>query len=96
VATYVAEQKNLLVFPNPASSVVNLQYTSVDQGVITLQLLDMNGRLISNLTGNFKPGTTTEHVDLSKLANAGYILQVTIDPSGASSTTHSFNIQKIK
>jgi len=96
VPAYLAEQQQLSVFPNPALSAVNLQYTSAGQGVLAYRLYDMNGKLITNASADFAPGTTIQNIDLSKLANAGYVLEVTIDHSGAAPSKYSYKIEKIK
>src|SRR4051812_41395359 len=48
VPTTSLTAKNLHVFPNPASDVVNLQYTSATNGILSCRLYDMTGKEISN------------------------------------------------
>ena len=89
-------QQQLKVFPNPATSIVNLQYTSNTRGALSYRLLDMSGKTVNTTTIDIAPGSNNGQVDVSALACATYMLDVTLD-SGAGKTEHAtFKIQKLK
>jgi hypothetical protein len=49
----LAEQFNLLLYPNPANNEVNILYNAGnEQGYITIEILDITGRLIDSYKAN--------------------------------------------
>ena len=88
--------KLLQVFPNPASSVVNIQYASPGQGTLSFRLLDLAGKVINNQTVNVTAGTTLQSVNVADLACATYILEVTADNGNTPKESTSYKIQKLK
>ncbi len=97
-STQVTEQrllKNLQVFPNPASTVVNLQYASSDMGSLSYRLLDMTGKEITSAVIDVKQGTATGQFSVAGLACANYMLEVTVNTAGTTERA-SYKIQKIK
>jgi type IX secretion system substrate protein len=86
----------LKVFPNPASSVVNIQYVSPGQGTLSFRLVDLAGKVISNQTAAVTGGTNLETVNVTDLACATYMLEVTVNNGNASSESTSYKIQKLK
>jgi len=84
------------VFPNPANSEVNLQYTAPADGTLSYSLLDMDGKLIKSNTAGVVSGTTTEQINVSELACATYMLEVTVNHGNSASEKTSYKIQKLK
>ena len=84
----------LQVFPNPASSVVNLRYAAPYAGVLEYRLVDQMGRVLDYKSIGVKQGINDQQVDLEGLACTSYILEITTHTPGAE--TVSFKIQKIK
>jgi len=63
------------VFPNPASSVVNVQMTLTDNTDVRIELLDLNGRvMLSENAGNVKQ--LNYQLNTSAVPNGVYILHV--------------------
>ena len=87
--------KQIRVFPNPASTVVNIEYTSATDAALTYRLMDMTGKVISTQKVNVTSGITTAHVSMQEVACASYMLEVTVD-SGVKSESTSYQIQKIR
>jgi hypothetical protein len=85
----------LQVFPNPATSLVNIQYSSQDAGTLTYKLTDMQSKVINTQTIKVAQGTTLEKVNVSELACATYMLEVTVISGNASPETISYKIQKL-
>lgn len=67
----------LSVFPNPASSTVHVQALETLTGDIQINVLDMFGKVVEqrNLSSGWLQGAT-EVLDLSRLINGLYIIQV--------------------
>ncbi len=96
VPNYSPIARQLKVFPNPASTVVNLQYSTQTAGTLFYKLMDLNGKIISRQTINVKEGATTEQINVSALACATYMLEVTVNTGNAQPENISYKIQKIK
>jgi len=86
----------LLVFPNPASSVLNIRYTSSSSGTLTCRLFDMAGRMILTNTTDVIPGITASQLNVSDLAVAQYLLEVTVGHSEGTTETNAYKIQKLQ
>jgi len=87
---------NLIVFPNPATSVVNLQYTSAGQGKLTYRLMDMAGQLIRSAAVDVKQGTTSEQINIAPLACATYLLEIAVNMEGNPTEMTTYKIDKLK
>lgn len=88
--------QNLQVFPNPASTMVNVQLTSLLQGTLSYKLMDMAGRVIINQSTLVKQSVTTEQLNIAELAAATYMLEVSFTENGAAKQTTSYKIDKLK
>ena len=84
------------VFPNPANTLVKLQYTSAIQGDLSYRLMDMAGRIVINHNAKVPQGVTLEQLDISELAAATYLLEVSFKANGATEEMTSFKIEKLK
>ena len=90
-----ALKDQLKVFPNPASTEVNIQYTAQTQGTLAYRLLDMNGKVFDKQTIQVTQGANAGQVNVKELACAAYMLEVTLT-AGESTERTSYKIQKIK
>ena len=84
------------VFPNPASDLVNIQCSSLSGTSLSWKLLDITGREISSRKMVVTNGQGASTVDLSAVAAALYILEVTIVSEDGTAETIPYKIQKIK
>jgi hypothetical protein len=87
--------QDLQVFPNPASSIVNIQFKSSLQGTLDYVLMDMIGKTIMNDAVDIKQGGAAAQVNIAALANASYMLKVTLSAGSKSKETTSYKIQKL-
>jgi uncharacterized delta-60 repeat protein len=78
---------NMLVYPSPAKDVLQIQLPEGMKGAISLQIFDMNGRLlkINNLASDGNALNTT--MDVSTLLKGVYILKAQV---GSTSVTSRF------
>ena len=88
--------RHLQVFPNPASTVVNLQLTSPTQGTLSYTITDMTGKVLGKHSLDIQPGTTTEQVDIKEFACATYLLNVSVSSDNSTPERFAYRIQKIK
>lgn len=74
----VNEQKNaLVVFPNPTSDNVTVEFENNKAGMVTFNLYTPLGQLVYSQTIYKTKGLTSEQINLSLLPDAAYILKVT-------------------
>ena len=95
VANNAAISNQLKVFPNPASSVVFFQYTSQRPGTLCYRLMDMTGKASITRTINIVQGNNEAQIDLTHLACATYLLEVTVNSGSGAGESISYKIQKI-
>lgn len=86
--------KQLLVFPNPATTVVNITYTATTNGTLSYRLMDVTGKMLLADTYKMNMQTLTTQVDITNLANAVYVLEVSI-ASEKGTTKSSYKIEKL-
>ncbi len=96
VATNTTVARQLSVFPNPATSVVNIQYSSATAVTLSYRLTDIAGKVVDKQIVNMEPGTSTSQVNVSTLACATYVLEVIINPGTNAAQSTSYKIQKLK
>lgn len=62
-------------FPNPSSDVIAVQISGLLEVDMTLQLFDMNGKLVKQSSVN--KGSTIAHIDVSTLYSGQYLVELT-------------------
>jgi len=76
----IKAKMELSVFPNPASDVVNVNYTLMEESLITISITDMSGkRVLSEKTVRASAGEYRRELDVSKLDEGNYILELRIN-----------------
>ena len=68
--------RNLNIFPNPASKVINVQYSLTDACKVTFRLSDMTGTLILIHSADGKTGENDQLIDISAFHPGIYLLQI--------------------
>lgn len=86
----------LAVFPNPASSVVNLRYTSATSGELNYRLMDIVGRVLITNSADISNGVTNLQLSIADLAAASYMLEVSFSVNGTTVDRTSYKIEKLK
>jgi len=67
------------VFPNPASTSVNIRYTIATPARAEIQLFNMLGRLVARSRGGVQPaGKYEESIDVSALKSGSYLARITL------------------
>lgn len=65
---------NFTAYPNPANDVLHLEYTTLEQGVASIQISDIAGKIISNESVNLNEGLNQHSIDISKFSEGVYVL----------------------
>jgi hypothetical protein len=82
----LASTSSFGVYPNPATSITNVNYTLASEAVVTIEVINMLGeRVVSMNKGTQQAGTYNNQIDFSNL-NAG-IYMVNFNVDGVVSTT---------
>lgn len=84
----------LNVFPNPSTSIININFNAPAEGTLAYKLMDVTGKLVMDNSYDVKQGTTVKQIDIRVLANATYILNVIYTTDGNPSTS-TYKVQKI-
>jgi hypothetical protein len=81
--TFILSDENLTLFPNPASSSLNLAFTSPVSGNMYIEIYDAEGRQIKSFNQNFLQGTNNCSLskEISGLLPGSYILIVHVGDS---------------
>lgn len=64
------------LFPNPASSIVNVLIAAPGKDKVTVMITDMAGRTVAQQLANVETGSNTIPVDISRLTNGTYIVKL--------------------
>jgi hypothetical protein len=76
-------------YPNPASAMTSIQFTLPVNAVVSLRILDVTGKVVSNEITNQEMGAGTQSYtfDGSKLSSGSYIYELTaVQPNGQTVT----------
>jgi|GEM_PF-2072104 len=65
----------VVLYPNPASHVISVSYTITDNSDVTLEILDVSGRVVvTRREGNLQPGMHRDEISMEEFADGSYIL----------------------
>lgn len=89
--------EEIKVFPNPASSYVEINFLTKQRGKITLSFYDGTGRKILSVADAYYGVGLIKRIPVSQLPNEVYMLHVDLDPyPGYLSKKGVYKIVKIK
>jgi PKD domain/Secretion system C-terminal sorting domain len=72
----VAGLSALKVFPNPTSGLASVEFMLKNQMEMTVQLLDLNGRVVRSANGEFRAGFNRHSIDANELNTGIYFLRL--------------------
>ena len=75
------------VRPNPTNDNINFDFYTSVSGKVTVQILDITGRLVENEIQNVTEGNSTLQGKMEDLSNGVYFLRVSFDKTGEVSVT---------
>lgn len=71
--------KNVLVYPNPADTIVNIKYFSLeDDAAAKIELFDQNGTALKTKEEVAKRGFNTAKFDVTNLSGSTYMIRTTV------------------
>lgn len=71
--------KNVLVYPNPADTAINIKYFSLEEGAAAkIELFDQNGTALRTKDAVAKRGFNTEKFEVGGLSGGTYLLRTTV------------------
>ncbi len=71
-----AEGNTLLIYPNPTSGIVNIDFTTQAQSKVTIKVLDVTGRLVKQIQLSSQVGHNAIQLSLSELSSGTYQIQI--------------------
>jgi hypothetical protein len=71
-----ATTKSIRIFPNPVRETLFVQVTSTKTEKLTLQVIDLQGKLLQQQTQQVTAGTTSLSFNTAALAKGNYVLVV--------------------
>ena len=75
----LSDNESLNVYPNPASTSVNVELTTTNATNVQLKVIDMLGRTVQNQNLGTVSGTLNHALDVSSLANGSYLILMNVD-----------------
>ena len=84
-------ENGILVYPNPAKNVVNIQYNMVESGSVKLKLEDINGCILYEQDEYSGIGSCYE-INTEALPNGVYILNLTLSSNRGKTSAFSKQI----
>jgi hypothetical protein len=75
----VAQSQVLIqnIYPNPATTSITIELQTIEEGLLSVEVIDMTGRRVSSKMVNSIAGLNKASVDVSILAPGTYILSIT-------------------
>ena len=81
------------IFPNPASTLVNVMIDAPQKDNVTLLITDMAGRTVRQQQASVDVGSNTIPVDIAKLAGGTYLVKLTCQSLECETISAKFNKQ---
>ena len=72
----VAGNRQLAAYPNPTTGIINLEFTSENDGDASIILMDISGRIILSQNISVIKGLNQSQLDLTKVAKGVYMMNV--------------------
>lgn len=84
------------VYPNPSASIVNIKLAAPTDGTLSYRLMDVAGRVVLKKAADIKQGTSIHQLDISQLAVASYMLQLSFITDGKTEEIATYQLQKLQ
>ena len=82
----------IVVYPNPANEILNIDYTSTQTNVVTIGIVDAMGRIVLTEQKTVSPGKNMLQAEIHKLAKGNYTLFIN---SNSSNDKQAFQFTKL-
>ena len=74
--TIISTKQFSLIYPNPSTGIVNIDFTSQEDGQLMIEIFDLQGKKIQSIV---RESANAEALDLSNLENGMYLIRVQIN-----------------
>lgn len=68
--------KSVSIYPNPANETLNIQLYANETGKLTMEIMDVAGRLVQNAAWQYQEGQNDWKTELSSLASGMYFIRL--------------------
>ena len=76
------ELSALSVYPNPANDVLNVNFTLANAGEVSIELLDLSGKLITSVSKEqMELGAMQKQLNVAEIVSGSYLLSVSVNGS---------------
>ncbi|HXB11634.1 MAG TPA: T9SS type A sorting domain-containing protein, partial [Bacteroidia bacterium] len=75
VPVFLSTENDIVIFPNPVTTDINLAYNSTKANAMMLRVVDITGKVMRSFTFNLSPGNNNLQINTNDLAPGLYILQ---------------------
>ncbi len=75
-AQELISSERITVYPNPATSVINIDYDLNNAGTTTAYLIDLSGKTVIQNVMNAAQGFSKNQIDISRLSKGMYLLKI--------------------
>jgi len=80
--------------PNPFTNTTNVSFTLAQEGIATLSIYDINGRLVNRINNTYPAGSNSINVDAADLNVSGGIFYYTLEANGQIATKKMILLSK--
>jgi len=64
------------LYPNPAGDNLNIEMEAMGEGVSSIQIIDVTGRVLKTIKSTIKKGHNTNNINISTLAKGTYLVSI--------------------
>lgn len=89
VANIVENVNSVSIYPNPASDRVAMTFTVAKKCIVTIDVLDINGKQVVRLMNEVQSGPINKQFSLAGIPDGNYLIRVQAD---GQTVTHKINV----
>jgi hypothetical protein len=79
IKTVMKSTYDIQLYPNPTSNLINIQYNLLDNSLVSIQLMDVNGKIIQEITNTKQSqGSHTQSINTLQLPTGLYLVKCVI------------------
>ncbi len=72
-----SDSPEISIYPNPSSSLLNLNMSGLERGQLIVEVMNLNGKVIKNQQGVSESATVKMVLDVSNLCSGMYLIKIT-------------------
>jgi hypothetical protein len=77
--TTAVNQKDMRIYPNPASSHANIEFETFSAAPVKVELFDLHGRLLESIKESPDSGTNQIEINVKNIASGSYYIKLYSD-----------------